>query len=206
MAKYSYDALQHPDSIRLLILEPGADSDVLTCSLLPVRPTEKPVFEAISYTWGDQSDREITSVDGAGFDIGKNLANALRNFRPRDGQCRFWADAVCINQSDIPERNKQVQIMRDIFSNARKTRVWLVDSMPLDRIVVTWVQAKKLQKRDVYIQSIRWIQLVMGDVRQTEQALMAFFRRPWFRRIWVAQEVAVSTEIEMHFGKFSIRF
>jgi hypothetical protein len=139
MAKYSYDVLEHPDSIRLLLLEPGAENDVLTCTLLPVRLTQDPVFEAISYTWGDQSDREIISVGGASFDISKNLANALRHFRSRDGQCRFWADAVCINQSDITERNKQVQIMRDIFSKACKTRVWLGDSMPLDRIVVTWV-------------------------------------------------------------------
>jgi hypothetical protein len=206
MWKYSYHDLKHPDSIRLLILEPGAEKDVLSCSLLPVRLSENPAFEAISYTWGAPGDREVISVGGASLGVSRNLANALRNFRLRDRKCQFWADAVCINQDDIQERNKQVQIMREIFSKASKTRVWLGDDMPLDRIVVSWVQAKKLQKQDVYLQSNRWIEDMMSELRKTEQALMAFLGRPWFRRIWVVQEVAVSDDIEMHFGKFAITF
>jgi Heterokaryon incompatibility protein (HET) len=206
MWKYTYHPLTHPDSIRLLILEPGADNDVVSCSLLPARLSEDPAFEAISYTWGNQSDRETIFVSGASLGVSRNLANALRNFRLRDRKRRFWADAVCINQDDVQERSKQVQIMRDIFSQARKTRVWLGDAMPLDRIVVSWVQAKKRQKQDIYLRSIRWIEDMMGDLRETEQALMAFFTRPWFRRIWVVQEVAVSNDIEMHFGTFAMSF
>jgi hypothetical protein len=222
MWKYLYHPLKHADGIRLLVLEPGAEDDALSCSLLPVRLSENPAFEAISYTWcvvcnssgwldahlcrGDPRDREIISVSGANLGISRNLAAGLRNFRRRDKKCRFWADAICINQDSIAERSKQVQIMRDIFSQASKTRVWLGDAMPLDRIAVSWVEAKKLQKQDPYTRSIRWINDMMGDPHETEQALMAFFRRPWYRRIWVVQEVAVSSDIELYFGKFAIPF
>jgi hypothetical protein len=34
-------------------------------------------------------------------------------------------DAICINQEDIPERNHQITLMRDIYESARQTVVWL---------------------------------------------------------------------------------
>ena len=37
----------------------------------------------------------------------------------------MWADAVCINQSDLDERSSQVSIMGDIYKNAQKCQVWL---------------------------------------------------------------------------------
>jgi hypothetical protein len=39
---------------------------------------------------------------------------------------RSWNDAVCINQQDIPEKNSQVQLMREIYERARKVQIWLV--------------------------------------------------------------------------------
>jgi hypothetical protein len=96
--------------------------------------------------------------------------------------------------------------MRDIFSKASKTLVWLGDGMPLDWRVIFWVRAKGLQKLDISTRRSGRAQLAMGEVGEMEQALMDFFRRPWFRRIWVVQEVAVSDEIEIHFGKLAITF
>jgi hypothetical protein len=37
----------------------------------------------------------------------------------------FWIDAICINQDDIPERNSQVQMMGDIYTNATFVMIWL---------------------------------------------------------------------------------
>jgi hypothetical protein len=37
----------------------------------------------------------------------------------------MWIDQCCINQTDIPERNSQVLIMRDIYRGASETLVWL---------------------------------------------------------------------------------
>jgi hypothetical protein len=40
------------------------------------------------------------------------------------GTC-LWVDSLCINQSDVNERNQQVQVMSDIFSNAFQVISWL---------------------------------------------------------------------------------
>ena len=37
----------------------------------------------------------------------------------------LWIDAICINQTDIDERNAQVAIMGDIYKEASRVLVWL---------------------------------------------------------------------------------
>jgi hypothetical protein len=37
----------------------------------------------------------------------------------------LWADAICINQNDLPERSQQVSIMRKIFKQAERVLSWL---------------------------------------------------------------------------------
>lgn len=36
-----------------------------------------------------------------------------------------WADAICINQQDIYERNSQVLLMRHIYEGAEQVLIWL---------------------------------------------------------------------------------
>lgn len=38
---------------------------------------------------------------------------------------QMWADAVCINQTDLDERSSQVTIMCDIYKDARNCQIWL---------------------------------------------------------------------------------
>jgi hypothetical protein len=38
---------------------------------------------------------------------------------------RFWVDAICINQNDLNERNKQVPRMGDIYSMASRVWIWM---------------------------------------------------------------------------------
>ncbi|KAK2057545.1 hypothetical protein LY76DRAFT_657086, partial [Colletotrichum caudatum] len=42
---------------------------------------------------------------------------------PRD--ILLWADALCINQKDVPGRNQQVRMMGDIYAAARSAVIWL---------------------------------------------------------------------------------
>jgi hypothetical protein len=37
----------------------------------------------------------------------------------------LWVDAICINQDDIEERNRQVKLMAFIYSRALAVLVWL---------------------------------------------------------------------------------
>ena len=87
------------------------------CRLLTVSLKDNPDFMALSYLWGDPLDTVDIRLNGHVFPVTRNLESTLRHIqtlnhsfgRPR----QLWADAVCINQQDVPERSSQLQnVMR----------------------------------------------------------------------------------------------
>ncbi|KAK0127303.1 hypothetical protein ONS96_006852 [Cadophora gregata f. sp. sojae] len=112
--------------IRVLRINPASThTDTVECTLDHVSLQNKPVFDALSYTWGDASVTERILVDGQHFEATKNLVAALREFRKAGLSEPIWIDAVCINQENVEEKLTQVRMMRDIYCAARKTLVWL---------------------------------------------------------------------------------
>lgn len=57
--------------------------------------------------------------------IRPSLYQALRYLRDIRSERLFWADAICINQADLTERNREVQRMALIYSLSSKTIIWL---------------------------------------------------------------------------------
>jgi len=57
--------------------------------------------------------------------ITKNLHEALQSLRNPRSPCVVWADAICIDQSNIQERGQQVLFMREIYSASAMTLVYL---------------------------------------------------------------------------------
>lgn len=54
-----------------------------------------------------------------------NLQAAVRHLRFPDCVRKLWIDALCINQSDVAERSKQVSQMSQIYSPADMVIIWL---------------------------------------------------------------------------------
>ncbi|KAI1353981.1 heterokaryon incompatibility protein-domain-containing protein [Xylaria sp. FL0043] len=67
----------------------------------------------------------ILDLNGHDIPIGHNLALALRYLRSANHPLTLWVDAVCINQSNIDERNAQVALMALIYSCATAVVAWL---------------------------------------------------------------------------------
>ena len=75
--------------------------------------------------------------------VTKNLESALRsvirkkanksthvndNDNPLEDQSLYvWVDAICINQKDVDEKNRQVSIMQEIYQRAKDVHIWLGD-------------------------------------------------------------------------------
>jgi Heterokaryon incompatibility protein (HET) len=119
------------NAIRLALLHPASDvSTQLECSMEHVTLSQCNQdlinnYTALSYVWGDSTDRRHIIVDGCSFDITANLDSALRHIRDEKGIIKIWADALCINQSDTTERNHQVQQMGSVYSIASHTVIYL---------------------------------------------------------------------------------
>jgi hypothetical protein len=126
MSEYNYQPLDHPTiEIRLAILQPGTEADSIEIILQHTCLDQNLVYEALSYTWGDGSITTSISVDEKMFQVRKNLESALRHLR-QVKECRIlWIDAICIDQSNLQERNQQVGRMREIYQMAKRVLVWL---------------------------------------------------------------------------------
>ncbi|KAJ4252017.1 hypothetical protein NW762_011318 [Fusarium torreyae] len=126
--------------IRLLHVEPGTFDDPIKSyfSLASLKEVESKGidFHALSYCWGDPSEREeILLAHGDSrteqgktqqhFSIGKSAAQALRRLRHEHKTLVIWIDAVCINQDDLEERARQVTLMSQIYSLASTVHIWL---------------------------------------------------------------------------------
>ncbi|RFN45353.1 heterokaryon incompatibility protein 6, or allele [Fusarium flagelliforme] len=117
--------------IRLLTLHPATEeSDQICCSLShaalnPADGSAPPVYEALSYVWGEPVFSEPILLNEQKFLITPSLKYALSYLRYRTKPRVLWVDAVCINQSDMEERNQQVALMRDIYSRCERDIAWI---------------------------------------------------------------------------------
>jgi hypothetical protein len=69
----------------------------------------------VSYVWGDSEDLRRIIVDGHWFYVTLSLFQALQHFRSETEERTLWADAICIQQTNPPEKGRQVQLMGNYF-------------------------------------------------------------------------------------------
>ncbi|KIN08753.1 hypothetical protein OIDMADRAFT_107607, partial [Oidiodendron maius Zn] len=122
---FKYGILTRGEFRVLLILPSRDPSAEIHCHLLKDTFEAAEPYVALSYMWGSVVLKEQIIVNDTPFPVGKNLSNALRRMRQPEVAQRIWADAICINQSDIGEKNIQVAQMRNIYSRADRVAIWL---------------------------------------------------------------------------------
>ena len=156
--------------------------------------------------------------NGSVFKVSRNLFNALQNLRGSE-PFLIWADAICINQADVSEKNIQVPLMGSIYSQAR-TIVWLGledesedGSRVLDLLIkfaevrhaMESLEGDPVKYSKQLPQALDAVGLDLEGVQALPwAALYAFFRRPWFQRVWVNQEVACGYGTTFLIGKRSV--
>ncbi|KAJ4423001.1 hypothetical protein N0V82_002395 [Gnomoniopsis sp. IMI 355080] len=176
---------------RLLELQPGKRDDAIVVRLLNFSLEGSPPYEALSYAWGHSAETEkitVTQPDAAEvayLAVKKSCAAALQRLRYPERPRKLWIDAICINQSDVPERNQQLVLMPRIYSGARRVVVYLGESSDSDcsDAVMEWLQ-------DVNAPSESEGQ----SAKPPQDVIVSFLKRPWFTRVWVMQEVRLATD------------
>ena len=179
-------------------------------------PSSLPHYEALSYTWGTTDDPEIAYVMNlepggnvrndvyATLPIYQNLACALRYLRYINQVRIFWIDAVCINQSNVPERNKQVKRMANIYKLAYRVVAWLgIEEYNSTQAIATLqyigdqlevtkegrlVRAPGAEEPDLWMNAC-----CFSFDDQIWQALLSILERSWFYRLWCWQEINLSS-------------
>lgn len=130
-----YQDLPSGDHFRILEILPGV-SGIPECKLhVGQLPEDAYTYEALSYTWdldtrwNSEHDSEAhIRCNGMEIPVAINLARALQRVRDKDVSRMIWADALCINQTDVSEKTYQVSKMGLIFENAAQVIIWLGDN------------------------------------------------------------------------------
>lgn len=141
---------------------------------------------ALSYAWGDKLDsRNIRVGDDASVTVRDNLwwflyLQSLTISEP----VLFWIDAICINQSNVHERNHQVGLMKRIYANATNVFIWLGREARCSDTAMDFVSGKGTRK--LKIRGSRFIDLWTPE---EGKALWDLFERPYWRRMWIIQEI-----------------
>lgn len=126
---------------RLLKFLPSTSSDQPYLELSQHSMDTKLPYFALSYVWGTDSADDFVFIDDRQFPIRPNLQAALHQLRLSEFTGRLWIDALCINQSDVYERNWQVSYMRSIYSNADAVLIWLGIGSPQTDLALNFIKA-----------------------------------------------------------------
>jgi Heterokaryon incompatibility protein (HET) len=201
-ASYKYRGLTEPDAFRLILLQPAsAHEDDLQCTLLhtTLSQCDRDIidhFAALSYVWGDPTRTGTIYVDGYGFTITATLEAALRDLRDPSRVLRIWADALCIDQSNLPERGSQVGLMAQIYSTAHHTVIHLG---PLTKSFETILRAAPSNTTGT-------ISKEGGNGRLRKLGEQELLRLPWFSRVWIFQELILSRDPWVQCGSLRARW
>lgn len=204
LIKYEREDFYHPlaglHTFRLLILEPGQIPSPISIRLQVVERATAPAYDAISYVWGDPTQTVVISCDGKPLEITFNLYWALVRIRSVSCEKVLWADAICINQTDLEERSNQVTFMAALYENAKLVYICMGDAEDGNEVQVQTVidDAKKLRNGGQFpvLQSGHPL---TNDGRW--YALAVLTENPWFTRAWVVQEAALAKDPIVLYGR-----
>ncbi|EGP90898.1 uncharacterized protein MYCGRDRAFT_34473, partial [Zymoseptoria tritici IPO323] len=124
MQPFRYDALDGPNSFRLLCLLPERGPRI-HCELIDSTLSHPGPYEALSYTWGCDEKVEPITLNNKTLWITDNLHTALQHLLLPDRARVLWIDGICIDQSNDAEKSEQVRHMASIYSQADQVVFWL---------------------------------------------------------------------------------
>ncbi|OGM40313.1 hypothetical protein ABOM_011087 [Aspergillus bombycis] len=190
MSAYNYTPLPPGhNTIRMLRLLPNKDRAApIECGLIehPLKEQEEQAYEALSYVWGSTENPSLIYVNSYSLEVTSNLHAALSRLRYERFPRLLWVDAICIDQKSNTEKEEQIQLMAKIYGQAKNVIVWLGE-----------------EENDSTLTLARLQVAAEGEsllVEFNDAALIELLERPWFRRVWVLQEVGVARSVLVKCG------
>ncbi|KAH8596246.1 heterokaryon incompatibility protein-domain-containing protein [Bisporella sp. PMI_857] len=184
-----YNALDTAkDEFRLLHLHSGPRGSAIAASLVTHSLSQPPQYDALSYVWGPPRLSASITVDGAKIYITRHLRRCLQHLRLEGIERVIWIDAVCINQSDLNERNHQVMLMEQIYRGANTVRVWM--DIKIDITQPAFYKMLHFPGDSS--------EHCLGDDTEFWLPLEPFFTNSYWNRVWVQQELILSRHSVFH--------
>lgn len=181
---YTYEPIKQRSEIRLLKIQPGEGDDPIRGELVTISTDSQHEYDAVSYTWADETGdatRRFRAFIGAGYVlITGSCQKVLQRIRSFSYAKCVWIDSLCVDQDNLEERGHQVYLMPRIYTRAKKTYVYVGPTTISDERSLEALETGRLNQG--------W----SADVESSWIALYNFLRRPYFFRVWIIQEIALS--------------
>ena len=99
----------------------------------------------------------------------------------------LWVDAVRINQADIEERNQQVALMRNVYTNAFQVVPWLREEYRYDSQAMDFRDLKPIASHGLDQDQIIRVMCLQAKLATALIYANVLLQRPWFSRAWIIQ-------------------
>ena len=201
-------------TIRVLHLDPGGENNQIQGSLrlLNLDTEASPQYDCVSYVWGDLGSTTSAIINQKQIPITKSLNDALRHIRSKTA-VPVWADALCINQSDVDEKTRQVALMAEIYRRCSKVYIWLglpeagsLTGNPFE-FMEHFIRGRHIYdfpgfRRDKSTGCWTW-----KDNEECNSILNDFLcivKSPWWTRAWTVQECLLPDNNLVMFGTWTV--
>ncbi|KAJ4993862.1 Heterokaryon incompatibility protein 6, OR allele 2 [Stagonosporopsis vannaccii] len=206
VSPYASAPLDLSDSnFRLVELQPRSPSGLIRCRLRSYSlPPSCPEYVALSYMWDHASPKDEVELNGVRFPVGHSLWTFLNQMQSDKMYTTFWIDAICIDQSNVKERNHQVQLMGRIYSKAESVSIWLGEAEERSRKGEAMEATAHLCSRYNQDPDFVWNS---ADWAPDQAELIAFLAEdPYWNRMWIVQEVVLARRAVIHCGTRTLEF
>lgn len=145
--------------------------------------------------------------NGKVIEIQPNLYDALLHLRTLT-PAAYWIDALCINQEDVNERNDQVRMMSQIYSDAERVLIWLglVPFLLHPGMKKLLAMVEQLKQDLSTLNILTCLEKAVDEESDAGEEIFAaaafLLTRRYFRRIWVIQEYCLAKEATFIFGDY----
>ena len=164
-------------------------------------------YTAISYCWGDPSPSDTIWIgEDRYLEINTSASEILRVIAAEKTDRYYWIDAICIDQKDLEDKNRQVPLMGKVYASAEKVIAWLGPAANnsddaiefIDHLHNTLTEMRQ-QDPAPKIQSLP-DRPGCGHPSASWIALAHLLERPWFQRMWIIQEVILAADVSILCG------
>ncbi|KAF4435854.1 HET-domain-containing [Fusarium acutatum] len=169
-----------------------------------------PPYQALSYTWDSLERSDSIIINGVNWKISQSLWEALRHILSKARATvtgpwtgRMWVDGLCINQRDEDEKSSQVARMRDVYSTAARTIVWI--GLQDESVAMAFDTLERFAADDGTVNGAR-ARKELDQPERRRDAIGRLIQRQWFSRTWVIQEVVVAAIATVQCGQCIIEW
>lgn len=165
-------------------------------------------YIAMSYTWGSAEKTHCIMLNGELFKVGANchyaLSQAVKLEQYPATHQHYWMDQICIDQGALKEKGKQVSNMGEVYRRA--TAVFacigrhaddskfvfdLVNSLDLNDFIAV-PSFPDVERFEILQRVIERQGIDDPKFERTFRSLSSLAERPYWDRLWIAQELYLS--------------